>query len=444
VIGSAPPKGRLDPLASPALIDRFAHLPAATSPELMAPLLQDALFAGSGEVVESCARPRAELSGSACALQYPLRVRDHSGSSRDVLVLGTLFATSGAAAAFAAETLAPLAEAAAARRTAVSRTFGVIDGLDLAASVFPLSAALPTLVRACDTTRMAEVMQGLFQRPVGVCDVELVAFRRTRGCVLRYRLDLADHPVVYGKIGYRARSGDVHGALHQLSRTVPRNRRAISYPQMLGDVAELELTLWGELKGVRPDPGDGPALDAMIVAATDVAAALHTSGVSSGDPRTLVDELGRAREAVDSMAPYAPELAQWLRECVDGVARDAASRESRQAALAHGDLTPSQLLLHDGAVSVLDFDKLCQAEPALDLGRFAAYLRFALAKRGRVEPRASADAFLGAYAAAGGRDVAPADVDLYARAYLVRMAARSWLQLKPARLGVALDALRHL
>src|SRR3712207_8430077 len=41
----------------------------------------------------------------------------------------------------------------------------------------------------------------------------------------------------------------------------------------------------------------------------------------------------------------------------------------------HGDLTPGQILFDGARPGLLDFDTVCQAEPALDLGQFLAYLR---------------------------------------------------------------------
>ncbi|MDQ1718769.1 MAG: hypothetical protein QOE89_2722, partial [Pseudonocardiales bacterium] len=42
---------------------------------------------------------------------------------------------------------------------------------------------------------------------------------------------------------------------------------------------------------------------------------------------------------------------------------------------AHGSYKPSQLLVRDGSVFLVDFDQFCQADPALDVGYFMAYLR---------------------------------------------------------------------
>jgi aminoglycoside phosphotransferase (APT) family kinase protein len=136
-------------------------------------------------------------------------------------------------------------------------------------------------------------------------------------------------------------------------------------------------------------------------------------------------------------------VAGWLNSIVDSL--DAVIRQTptQPVCLAHGDLTPSQLVLAGPRIGVLDFDGLCQAEPAFDLGRFLAYLRVALAKSGNVAGDALASRFLERYHVAGGPPTPSARVQVYEIASLVRMAAHSWQQLKPARLRLACGVIQR-
>jgi len=100
---------------------------------------------------------------------------------------------------------------------------------------------------------------------------------------------------------------------------------------------------------------------------------------------------------------------------------------------------------------LIDFDTVCQAEPALDLGQFLAYLRVLVSKaersRGQVPGGLAAElgeAFLRVYAQAA--DVSDAGVlrrrvGAYETVSLVRMALRSWQQLKVDRLENVLGVL---
>jgi aminoglycoside phosphotransferase (APT) family kinase protein len=144
----------------------------------------------------------------------------------------------------------------------------------------------------------------------------------------------------------------------------------------------------------------------------------------------------RALAAVHLIEDDTPALAGWLRGILAPAEHTLETVPAQPHGLAHGDLTPSQLLFDGRRVGLLDFDKLCQAEPALDLGRFLAYLRFALTKRGAQSTENLATRFIESYGDQGGQPAPAARVDAYEICSLVRMAARSWLQLKPARLAV--------
>ena len=116
--------------------------------------------------------------------------------------------------------------------------------------------------------------------------------------------------------------------------------------------------------------------------------------------------------------------------------------------LAHGDLTPSQVLLGaPGRIGLVDVDTVCLAEPALDLGRFLAYLHVTALRRSRRSGPLLADLtelFLAAYLEARGM---PGDGDLRTRvvAYralaLARAGARACWQLKDGRLDAILRSL---
>jgi hypothetical protein len=105
------------------------------------------------------------------------------------------------------------------------------------------------------------------------------------------------------------------------------------------------------------------------------------------------------------------------------------------------------LLGSPGSVGLVDVDTLCRAEPALDLGRFLAYLHVTALRRSRQPGPLLADLaelFLAAYLDARGM---PADGGLRARvaAYralaLARAGAKACWQLKDERLDAILRSL---
>ncbi|TMB91485.1 MAG: hypothetical protein E6J45_05650 [Chloroflexi bacterium] len=441
MIDAPPPVEHPDPLASPRLLRRFPNLREAMDPGIMRERLQAGLFDSGGAVVEACERPRAELSGPSCALQYPLHLGAPGGTPRTPLALATMFTSRAAAAEWESAVLCPLAERM--RGPAPSgRLTGVIDDLCLAVSVFPVSGALPSLVRAFDAAHMGAVLRAVVPDAT-ILGIELVVFRRTRGCVLRYRLRSESHAVVYGKVGYSATAAvAVSAALKELAARKPADAHdPIRFPRVIGHVPELVLTLVDEMPGTRAALDAEAQVTMLVDAAARVAARVHASRVAAGDPRTAADEIQRACASVELVRPYAPKLAEWLTHWTDSLRAAAASTRPESVVLSHGDLTPSQLLFDGDGVTVLDFDKMCRAEPALDLGRFVAYLGFHLAKRSHGGADVFAERFVERYRAAGGPAVHAQRVALYEVATLVRMAARSWLQLKPERLRFVSEVL---
>jgi hypothetical protein len=96
---------------------------------------------------------------------------------------------------------------------------------------------------------------------------------------------------------------------------------------------------------------------------------------------------------------------------------------------------------------LVDFDTVCQAEPALDLGQFVAYLRFTLRKRSGDAGLADelAARFLDAYPLGGraGRARLEARVAGYEVLSLLRMALHGWQKFKPDRVLVLVPLLEE-
>jgi aminoglycoside phosphotransferase (APT) family kinase protein len=197
-----------------------------------------------------------------------------------------------------------------------------------------------------------------------------------------------------------------------------------------------------------PEAGDLTA-ERAVVACARLAAALHGASVPAVVPRTLADEIASVRASVDALASVAPALAASLHRHL-GTVHDLALDPPGPLGAAHGDFDPSQVLFDGPTTSLVDFDAVCLAEPALDLGRFTGRLsvmvRMAQDAGGGVAQGDGdvAFAFLREYLRASGSDepdVLLARVAAYRTVALARLAVRSWCQLKPQRLRPALALL---
>lgn len=333
-------------------------------------------------------RPKAFVDGPTCRVQY---------AAGPQLVLGRLFGHDRQAQAYDRDEVAPLA---AGRPTAVVGA--------LALWPFPVSPELPGLLGATDPVPVGDLVG---ERPAGI---DLVRFTRTPRCTLRYRL--AGGTNLYGKVArdLSPHAGAVLDALTAAGVTVPR---------VVADAPGLALRVFTELAGERPAITPG-----LLATAAAAAARIHSAAAGALPVRTLRSDAAAARAAVASIAGDAPELASGLAALVgDG-------GEADRVGLAHGDFTPSQLVVSEGPgrVGVLDLDDACRAEPALDLGRFSAYVRVAM---GAAAGPGLEDALAGEYRRAGGGPVTAERIRRYERLSLVLMGVHSWQRLKPHRLA---------
>ena len=297
------------------------------------------------------------------------------------------------------------------------------------------------------------------ERAVARCAVEVVRYPRAGRCVLRYRLAVGAggpgelrHPVTFGKV-YADDSGAEVAAssLRLLRRELAAAGAPVVVPRPLAVVAPLRLVLTEALAG-RPGlpdllrkSADEASLSAAVRTAARVAAAVHACSPSGAalPVRTPAGERAATQRELASLEPLWPEAVARLRQ---GAARAMEATEDLEAphapVLAHGDLTPGQLLLDGSAVAgLVDVDTLCLAEPALDLGRFLAYLQVA-GRRGSMPPPLLADLtglFVESYlegrsGAAPGAQLLVERTAAYRDLTLARIGASACRQLKDDRL----------
>jgi aminoglycoside phosphotransferase (APT) family kinase protein len=112
----------------------------------------------------------------------------------------------------------------------------------------------------------------------------------------------------------------------------------------------------------------------------------------------------------------------------------------------HGDFTYTQLIFDGNDGGLVDFDSICQAEPAQDLGHYLAYQRLNILKDQDPENPIAPEAierlcslFLDTYVDASRGWIADADrlkgrVTVYELISLIRLTLHSWEKMKGSRL----------
>jgi Phosphotransferase enzyme family len=479
----------LDILSSPVLERDFPGVARAFDEAAMQELLQTTLLGAAGAThrLERCVPGNATyIAGCCCALRYALELHDGDGRGPiHALVNGRVFPDARTCRSYLDERLGPLAEVMRGRTetTAFVQPVAMIGPLDMTVSVFPIDGELPSLVHATDPKRMLGIFQEALPRTQGTrfvpqrCRVELGHYGRQHRCVLRYVLDDGApdgdndrQVVVYGKLASDGRGALTEPLLEALRERVltGSSRDAFAIPRSLGFYPELKLVLLESIPGVprvaqllkarmrgeRPAPQEKLTLESAVDSCARVAALLHGSDISLGETRPLDGELAELRNAQAAIERVSPDFGARFESWLDDLARYAARTHPSSRCLSHGDFSYTQLIFANGDCGLVDFDTICQAEPALDLGHFLAYLRLA-----RVRAVKSADArtteaippieglcarFLDSYLEARGPlDVrrTRARVPVYELISLLRLAFHAWQKFKIDRLDNVVVAL---
>jgi phosphotransferase family enzyme len=395
-----------------------------------------------------------------------------------------LFGDVGARDAYLRERLEPLATITYGREEL--RPFrapvAALDSLPMAVYAFPIDPELPTLIRASDPTEMLAVFRGALPEVLGetlmldACRVQPAKYARRRRCVLSYdlegRLATSDEPVrhtLYGKVD--ADHGELIEPLLGALRERALNgaaRHGFRVPRLLAVRPELNLALLEKVPGTRQigpliksrvqGQADRPplALEEAVDACAQIASSLHRWEIEVAPRRTLEDDLSALRPGLEIVARMSPDLGRRLEKSVQQIADADSTLAPLEASLNHGDYTPSQVLFDGDSAGLLDFDGLCRAEPALDVGHFSAYLRLACAKAEQAVRTGRSDLgdelsdrFVRTYVRATGTAGAEAQrlggrIGIYEALSLVGIGVRSWQQLKPVRLSTALWVLEEV
>lgn len=371
---------------------------------------------------------RAKLKpGRKLVASYAVRVLCAGGATERAL------AVSWVAPGTALPAPAPELEAAALRSGALKpfqRAWHASADARMSIQVSPVDAAVPQLVRWHDPDHVAAALAaaGFDARP-GEVTVVTVRFRPGQRHILRVSRG-GGLPDVYAKV-YRDEAGR---AAVTAARRVEARFRASGAAASAGPgtfLAQDRTTLWPEVTGrlLSDVVATAGAAAGCAVEATGAALrALHTGATRPGDPpakdaTAQVAETIRASQVIDALLPSVGRTVRRL----------AALAASRLAALpdspvtpVHGDYKGDNILVRTAAggstaVHVLDFDGFGAGDPAADVGKLRADLRWCSRGDGATAAALRAALDIG-YGAAGPAQSARAEV--YDGLFQLRLAAR--------------------
>lgn len=475
-----------DLLRSPLVQQRLPGLAIAFDETMMAQRLQATLFGAASQryTLERCTPGKATyLHNEGCTLRYELVVKEHSQHSTfTALVLARVFPGGlqgqSMAERYLQEKVRPLVAAMQDRpETAPFPNMAALfPELPMVLHVFPVDGELPSLVQTTDPTYMLALLRSAMpavrdqQLTLERCQVDLGHYGRQHRCVLRYTIDghwtATQEPSqqqIYGKVSADGRGELVDQALTLLHQRLRQSNSATTFrvPNTLGYYPELNLILLDAVPGqtqlsalLKGATATGTlTLNQALTTAAHMAARLHLSEIQLGRLRTLKSEVDELQEACQITRQLTPALALHLQELLNRL-KPYLGQPTLPYCFSHGDFTHTQLIFEGTTGGLVDFDTICQAEPALDLGQFTAYLRLAVTKAAATGADAEQDAeqrclfFLQNYLETVGY---PSNTAAYIRERtqiyevisLLRIALHSWQKLKTVRLEQVMTILEE-
>ena len=111
-----------------------------------------------------------------------------------------------------------------------------------------------------------------------------------------------------------------------------------------------------------------------------IAATLHSSDIKLGPQKKLEMQVAQLREESKVIGRTFPELHAQIDSWINETIAFSHAYPAMPHCFSHGDFTYTQLIFDGSGGGLVDFDSICQAEPAQDLGHYLAYQRLNIIK----------------------------------------------------------------
>jgi hypothetical protein len=462
----------------------------------MKPILQEALIGsavGPYLIVECVPGKALYLLDHIINMQYKLKIQDQAGDETlATMVNARLFQDLADCKTYLEKTLIPIAAKMEGRSEIkpFARPVAMIEHLKMTLSAFPLDGLIPTLVDATDPNTIANLLTQTLPEALSgeffIREVHLLPahYGRYKRCVLRYSVNgiqtetqTDQNITVYGKVDADGLGGltvPIISALREYLHEpdVPYRFRV---PHSLGYFPDLQLLLMEALPG-KPffkellktwtgnRMGNGPEtashekderLEEAVRTCALIATTLHGSNIKLGRHTTLELQVAKLRESADVLSQVFPELGAHVNSWIDQTVEFSQAYPAMPLCFSHGDFTYTQLIFDGQEGGLVDFDTMCQAEPAQDLGHYLAYQRLNIIKDQDPNAPFAPEAierlcalFLDTYIGAAKAWIADESqlrgrVAVYELISLIRLTLHSWEKMKGSRLKQTIPLLQE-
>ncbi len=344
----------------------------------------------------SCRAERVRAVGERWYGRYELTVRDSDGELRDLVLVGRLWHPSSRPA--------PTVDTGSAGRRFGEhgwQTWLPEVGLELRVQsedeCLPALPALLTPHRAAEVVETALRMSGRRGVQVASCVPHVLRYNPGSRCTVVADITYAD-----GSLGTDGRPLPdrlvlkTHGSdkgrqawevMNTLWQQSPALHEVVTLAEPVAYLPQERILVQGPVPGEctlkelarAAFTGQSPALLSRLrddLAGTARAlAAVHWCGAYYPCSTTFEESLADMREQGEQLSRSVPKVAAASETLLRLVEELAHSASPDPLVAAHNDFNPGQVLLHHGAIGLIDFDNARMAEPAMDVGRFSAKLR---------------------------------------------------------------------
>ncbi len=419
-------------------------------------------------------------------MQYKLKILDNSDHQTiATLVNARLFQDLSGCKTYLDATLMPIVARMDGRPEIkpFARPVAIVEHLNMVLSVFPIDGLIPTLVDATDphkiTSILAQTLPEALSDKFLIKDVRLLLahYGRYKRCVLRYSIEgiqtetqTPQNVTVYGKVDADGLGGLTVPVISALREKLlePEMPYRFRIPLSLGYFPDLQLLLMEALPGKpffkellktwtgnsQGNGNDVPLEEAVRTCAL-IAVTLHGSKIKLGRQTTLEIQVDKLKEEADVLHQVFPDVGAQVKSWIDQTVEFAKAYPAMPLCFSHGDFTYTQLIFDGKAGGLVDFDTMCQAEPAQDLGQYLAYQRLNIIKDQDPNFPFAPEAierlcalFLDTYIDASKAWIADKGllrgrVAIYELISLIRLTLHSWEKMKGSRLKQTMSLLEE-
>lgn len=393
-------------------------LAKAFDAERMKQTLQAVLLDPNCSIVHCVPGKALYLPDHVINMQYKLTLLDNTSSETIVTMInGRLFQDLTECKKYLDEILMPIAARMEGRPEIkpFSRPVAIVEDLKLTLSAFPIDGLIPTLVDATDPRKIASLLaETLPEALTGEFSIKAVRllpahYGRYKRCVLRYSVEgiqtqtqSPQDTTVYGKVDADGLGGSTVPIISALREKLqkPNVPYRFRVPHSLGYFPDLQLLLMEALPGKpffkellktwggnireggteQTSPGNEVTLEKAVRTCALIAATLHSSNIKLGRPTTLEMQVAKLQDSADVLYQVFPELGAQVKSWIDQTVEFSQAYAAMPLCFSHGDFTYTQLIFDGKEGGLVDFDTMCQAEPAQDLGHYLAYQRLNIIK----------------------------------------------------------------